>query len=155
MAKLNQTAKRIQGEISEIENYLEVLKTTEPEAYQQEKPESDKKLADLQVQHLEALIEIYKIQNPEKYKTKAEALEAKLEYLKQGGDPINWNYATWVMVNQVKKDTNSEISNDVVVQCDKCDFKAKNGPGLKKHKTTHNDDPQAIGFTSVGVISPP
>ena len=61
---------------------------------------------------LEDIINIYKTQNPKKYEVKKEALEAKLEYLKNGGDSQQWDYATWkrtqAIVKKAKEDKKKE-----------------------------------------------
>lgn len=146
MAKINQKIAGLQDEIIKLEEYASQLRQSEPQAYQQEKPEIEKNLVDLRVGHLECLIEIYKAQNPEKYETKREALEAKLDYLKQGGNIKMWSYPNWMKLQSVKsvqdaaektKEPETELATETQVKCDQCDFVAKNNTGLKAHSVKH------------------
>ena len=150
MAKINQKIAGLQDEIIKLEEYASQLRQSEPQAYQQEKPEIEKNLVNLRVGHLECLIEIYKAQNPEKYETKREALEAKLDYLKQGGNIKMWSYPNWAKLQSVKAvqdaaEKTKEVPAPEVpalvteagVKCDQCDFVAKNTTGLKAHSVKH------------------
>jgi len=150
MPNLNQGIKKIQSEITELKDYSKVLKIKDPEAYQNEAEAITEKMKDLHVRHLESVIESYKKQNPDKYKAKEPILNAKLEYLKQGGDPKVWNYSVW---NQTQKPPmNSEVKSEVPVpvesllevpeapaelECKECEFTAKSKAGLAVHSKKH------------------
>lgn len=146
MAIINQKVAGLQDEIIKLEEYASQLRQSEPQSYQKEKPEIDKNLANFRIEHLECLIEIYKAQNPIKYETKKEALEAKLDYLKQGGNIKMWSYPNWMKLQSVKavqdaaektKEPETEPASETQVKCDQCDFVAKNNTGLKAHSVKH------------------
>ncbi len=108
MAKQQQRLSVVQAEITNTEQYAQQLKINEPEAYQAEIKEINEKLISFRVEHLEILMAIYEKQNPAKFVDKKPALEAKLEYLRQGGNPAQWNYPNWKKLQESVKATKTE-----------------------------------------------
>lgn len=130
MAKINQIVLKLQEELKEKQGYLEKLRVEEPEAYHKEYTEVNKEIYKLRVKHLETIIEVYKEQNPKKYESKKDALEAKLKFLKNGGNIANWNYTQYVKVSDSKQE---DSQKKLELSCEKCDFKTTSESGLKQH----------------------
>jgi len=145
MAKINQIIAKIQKDITDLEDYAKQLQQNEPEAYQKEIGDITERLKDLNVQHMEHIIEVYKTQNPKKYKAKKDALDSKVEYLKQGGDPKTWSYASWLKVQSAKLEetvvkNTDPTPNEEVSKCEQCEFVAKNNAGLSAHTRSQHKE---------------
>ena len=152
MAKVNKRLSELQEEITKLKNYSEELRKNEPDAYQKEFSEIQKKLQGLYIEHFTHLINVYKGQNLGKFKAKEEALNAKLEYLKQGGDIKLWSYPNWLKLQSIQamqataektkepkpnQPSTGTKSESEAHKCDKCEFVAKNANGLRLHSAKH------------------
>lgn len=75
-------------------------------------------------EELERTIELYKTQNPAKYEAKREALEAKLEYLKAGGDPALFDFPRYEQAREAAERVRAEEAR-LAAQAQKAPKKVK------------------------------
>ncbi len=123
-------------QVKELEDYMKALELEDYDEFVATREELVKNLTALRVREYEHIVKHYQANNPSKSEGKKEEFAGKLEFLKGGGEPKDWNFLVWKQTH--------EATTEIPCSAVDCEFKAKTPAGLATHVTAKHPAPDTI-----------